>query len=151
LREPMGMWVYGCDRCQNVCPRNEPWLAQELPESNRVYAKASSFDLVRLIHMDKEYFKQHIQLHMFYMSSRDIWRWKMNVARVMGNSRDRIYIADLILAYRENDDERVLAMIAWALGQLGGEKAAQALQDFAQDTDGLMKEEINLALKKLST
>jgi len=149
LREPMGMWVYGCDRCQNVCPRNEPWLAQELPESNRVNAKAASFDLARLIHMDKEYFKQHIQPHMFYMSSRDIWRWKMNVARVMGNSRDRIYIADLIQAYPENDDERVLAMIAWALGQLGGQEAAQALHDFAQDADGLLKEEINLALKKL--
>lgn len=22
LREPMGLYVYGCDRCQNVCPRN---------------------------------------------------------------------------------------------------------------------------------
>jgi len=29
LREPMGMYVYGCDRCQNVCPRNVPWMTVE--------------------------------------------------------------------------------------------------------------------------
>ena len=36
LREPMGLWVYGCDRCQNVCPRNAPWLARELPVNQKV-------------------------------------------------------------------------------------------------------------------
>jgi epoxyqueuosine reductase len=77
-----------------------------------------------------------------------IGRWKMNVARVMGNSHDRNYAGDLILAYRENDDERVRAMIAWALGQLGGAEALLALQDFAHDADGLLKDEIDLALTK---
>lgn len=146
LRQPMGMWVYGCDRCQNVCPRNEPWLAQELPENKRASEKAAWFELPRLLHMDKEYFRKNIQPHMFYMSSRDIWRWKMNVARVIGNSHDQIYVDDLLLAYRENDDERVQAMIVWALGQLGGDKAASALQSFAVDADGIVKEEINFAL-----
>ncbi len=39
LREPMGMWVYGCDRCQNVCPRNEPWLNPELRKTNKPVKK----------------------------------------------------------------------------------------------------------------
>ncbi len=147
LREPMGMWGYGCDRCQNVCPRNEPWLNQELPENKKASEKAFWFDLVRLLHMDKEYFKQNIQPHMFYMSSRDIWRWKMNVARVMGNSHDQIYVDDLISAYGENQDDRVKAMIVWALGQLGGHDAASALQHFAADAEGMIKEEIEYALE----
>ena len=149
LREPMGMWVYGCDRCQNVCPRNEPWLNQELPENKRASEKAAWFDLVRLLHMDKEYFKQHIQPHMFYMSSRDIWRWKMNVARVMGNSHDQVYVDDLISAYGENDDERVQAMIVWALGQLGSHKASSALQQFAADAKGIIKQEIEFSLANI--
>ena len=90
LREPMGMWVYGCDRCQNVCPRNEAWMAQDLPVNLRAKAKSSAFDLIALLFMDRDYFKQYIWPHMFYMSSKDIWRWKMNVARVMGIVRIKL-------------------------------------------------------------
>jgi HEAT repeat protein len=71
----------------------------------------------------------------------------MNVARVMGNSHDQIYVDDLISAYGENQDDRVKAMIVWALGQLGGHDAASALQHFAADAEGMIKEEIEYALE----
>ncbi|MGE5405908.1 MAG: epoxyqueuosine reductase [Candidatus Saccharibacteria bacterium] len=147
LREPMGMWIYGCDRCQNVCPRNEAWNAQELPVNQAVAAKAEYFDLVRLLHMDRDYFKKNIWPHMFYMSPDDIWRWKMNVARVMGNSRDPVYAPELIKAFGENADERVTCMIAWALGRIGGEEARPALQGFAAKSSGQLLEEIEMALE----
>jgi len=123
LREPMGLYVYGCDRCQNVCPRNAAWLANDLDKNQKVFEKSEYFDLSRLLHMDVSYFETKIWPHMFYMSSNDLWRWKMNVARVMGNTNDVKYIPDLKKAYDENDDERVRAMISWSLEKLNGSKS----------------------------
>jgi epoxyqueuosine reductase len=147
LREPMGMCVYGCDRCQNVCPRNIPWMTWEKPQNHRVSAKAANFDLSCLLHMDKPYFEQKIWPHMFYMSADDLWRWKMNAARAMGNSLNPAYVADLIRAFKENSDERVKSMIAWALGRIGNKEAMAGLEKFSQDIKGIVKEEIEQAIK----
>lgn len=148
LREPMGMWVYGCDHCQNVCPRNKPWLAQDLPAHDKVAAMSRDFELQRLLHMDEKYFTARIWPRMFYMPPREIWRWKMNAARVMGNSRDPQYIPDLARAFWENEDERVKGMAAWALGQIGGPEAGKALEGILDGSNGMVREEIIRALEK---
>jgi len=146
LREPMGTWVYGCDRCQNVCPRNTAWQARKKPMNQRITAKADDFELPKLLHMDKAYFEQRIHPHMFYISTDNLWLWKMNTARAMGNSQNTDYIPDLIRAFVESDDERVKGMIAWSLGKLGGEKARSALNEFLQVSRGSVREEIERAL-----
>jgi epoxyqueuosine reductase len=151
LREPMGLYVYGCDRCQNVCPRNAAWLANDLPVNQKVAAKAKDFELEKLLHMDKPYFETRIWPHMFYMSYNDVWRWKMNVARVMGNTLDEKYVDDLIKAFEENQDERVSGMIAWALGKIGGIKAKNALGLFKAKSQGVVLEEISKALERDNT
>ncbi len=148
LREPMGLWIYGCDHCQNVCPRNRAWLAKELPINEKIAAKAPNFELSRLLRMDGEYFESRIWPHMFYMPLDDIWRWKMNVARVMGNSLDPKYVPDLIHAFVENDDERIRRMVAWALGRIGGADAKAALEKLRSDGDGGVRDEIELALSQ---
>jgi len=149
MREQMGTWVYGCDRCQDVCPRNQPWLAQELPVNEKVAAKAEHFSLPNLLHMDKELFESKIWPHMFYTPPDQIWRWHMNAARSMGNSLDARYVPDLIRAFQENGDERVRGMCAWALGRLGGDEAKAALEGFLAESDGRVRDESERALEAL--
>ena len=84
---------------------------------------------------------------MFYMSDKNLWRWKMNVARVMGNSLDPFYLPDLVRAFNENSDERVKAMIAWAMGHIGGEYGLSALKKIKPGATGLVKEELEDAMK----
>ncbi len=83
---------------------------------------------------------------MFYIDAENLWLWRMNVARVMGNTCDREYIPDLIRAFTENQDERVRGMIAWSLGRLGGPKAGTALEAFLNGSEGLVRKEIEQAL-----
>ncbi|HUW63498.1 MAG TPA: 4Fe-4S double cluster binding domain-containing protein [Spirochaetia bacterium] len=149
LREPMGMWVYGCDHCQNVCPRNQPWLAQALPVNEKVAAMVPDFALERLLHMDLAHFEARVRPHMFYMPPQEMWRWQMNAARAMGNSRDTAFVPDLARALRENTDERVKGMAAWALGRVGGPGAKQALETACNQKGGLVAHEIREALEQL--
>lgn len=150
LREPMGLRVYGCDRCQDVCPRNDAWAAQELSVNSRVVQKAPDFDLRSLLHMDVNYFKERIWPHMFYMPSEELWRFQMNVARAMGNSVDAAYVPDLARALKENQDARVRGMAAWALGRIGGQEAREVLVQHQDPADGLVAEEIKAALQMIS-
>ncbi len=84
--------------------------------------------------------------HMFYIRPDDFWKWKMNVARVMGNSRDDRYLSDLVKAFPENQDERVRGMIAWALGRIGTNQSKQSLESFLPTSQGLVRDEILSAI-----
>jgi len=147
LREPMGLYVYGCDRCQNVCPRNAAWLAEDLPVNPKVAAMQDDFRLERLLSMDRAFFEKHIWPRMFYMPPEHMWRWQMNAARAMGNTRDPEYIDALAAACTGNPDERVRAMSAWALGRIGTQRARAALQTLKQNASGRVLSEIEASLE----
>ena len=110
--------------------------------NRKVLKKSEHFDLSSLLHMDTLYFKEKIWPHMFYMSHKDIWRWKMNTARAMGNTKDPQYIPELLKAFDNSADTRVQSMCAWAMGRIGGRQGRQALDRIQKDTPDRVVDEL---------
>jgi len=100
--------------------------------------------------MNRDFFLERVWPHMFYMSDKDLWRWHMNVARAMGNSFNDRYVPELASALRDNGDERVRAMAAWALGRIGGVAARKALEMHLSKEDGIVRTEVRSALDHLT-
>jgi len=148
MRAPMGTWIYGCDRCQEVCPRNQPWMSQDLPANPALEARAGDFTLEKLLTMDAEHHASRVWPLTFYISRKNTGLLQMNAARALGNQGDRDHAPALIKSLNENPDERVRGMAAWALGRLGGgAQAVAALEAARPRADGLAAEEIARALE----
>jgi epoxyqueuosine reductase len=149
LREPMGTWLYGCDRCQEVCPRNQAWMTQALPENPRLMTRASDFDPITILTMDEEHYTKKVWPLAFYISRQKMSKWQMNAARALGNFGDRGHIPALIQAFTENPYDLVRAMSAWALGSLGGERARRTLESKRTLENDIVREEIDRALEAM--
>jgi epoxyqueuosine reductase len=149
LREPMGTWVYGCDRCQEVCPRNQPWMNQELPENSPLVARAPDFALTTLLTMNDDHYVKKVWPLTFYISRKRTSKWQMNAARALGNLGDRDNIPALIGALNDSPHDIVRGMSAWALGRLGSKRAKDALEAGVSREDGAVKQEIQQALEAL--
>ncbi len=149
LREPMGTWVYGCDRCQEVCPRNQAWMNQNLPENPSLQDREPDFELTTLLTMNNDHYINKVWPHAFYISKEEVSKWQMNAARALGNLGDRDTIPVLIKALKDSPYEIVRGMSAWALGRLGGSRAKRALETYNVGEDGLVRTEIKQALEIL--
>lgn len=146
LREPMGTWVYGCDVCQEACPRNRPWTRQDLPANEDLRKRARDLSLEALLAMDQEHYENLVWPYFFYISRSRIDRWQMNAARAMGNTGDAAYIPHLEKALESSPYPNVRGMSAWALGRLGGARARAALERRRKAETSLVAEEIARAL-----
>jgi epoxyqueuosine reductase len=149
LREPMSTWVYGCDRCQQVCPRNQPWMNQALPENPTLKARVSDFALTTLLTMSDDHYHNKVWPLMFYISRKKKSKWQMNAARALGNLGDKGYVPILITTMKESPYEEVRAMCAWALGRLSGKQAREALEARRNTEDGIVRAEIEQALETM--
>jgi epoxyqueuosine reductase len=149
FREPMGCWVYGCDRCQEVCPRNQTWLNQKLPENESLTRRAPDFDLRALLSMDERHYVERVWPLAFYISRKNAAKWQMNAARALGNLGDADNAPLLARTLVESPHEMVRGMCAWSLGRLGGARARAALEGRLPREQGWVRAEIEQALETI--
>jgi epoxyqueuosine reductase len=150
LREPMGTWIYGCDRCQEVCPRNQPWLNQVLPENGPLAQRTADFALGTLLTMDDQHYVNKVWTLAFYISRKKAAKWQMNAARALGNQGDPDNVPVLVNSLNDSPHEIVRGMCAWSLGRLGGARAKAALEACRSRENGMVREEIDQALDSIS-
>ena len=149
LRSAMGQWVYGCDICQDVCPWNQK---QAQPTDEPAFQARTGFDfpkLVDLLEMDQEAFSKTFKGSPIKRTKRrGLLR---NAAVVLGNVGSKADVP--VLAQALGDDEPLVrGHAAWALGQIGGDQAAQILVDGLQtETDADVIEEMHLAIETIRT
>lgn len=146
IREPMGTWIFGCDVCQQVCPRNQPRLKAKLPPNPYLEHVANDLRLDKLLNMSDEYFFNRVLPRLSYIKQKRYVQ--RNAAVALGNLGTEESVAPLAQAM-QNPDELVRGHAAWALGRIGSGRAKQTLEaSLSRETSAYAREEIREALAR---
>jgi len=114
IRERMGTWIFGCDICQEVCPRNRKKLEGTLPEGRYLEEIGADFDLKKMLNMDEEYFGKLRPLTYYIWQKKYLQR---NAAIALGNLAEVSAIPELEKALAD-PEEMVRTSAAWALEKI---------------------------------
>jgi epoxyqueuosine reductase len=143
VREHMGTWLYGCDVCQQVCPRNQPRLKAKLPPNPYLEYIAADFQLENLVNMTDDHFRRLYTLLNYVDNKRYLQR---NAAVALGNEANAAALPALAKAM-DSSDEALRGHVAWALGRIGGASARRILESsLARESSQYMRDEISAAL-----
>jgi epoxyqueuosine reductase len=146
-RGKMGNRVYGCDTCQQVCPKNRKinFTHQEecLPDP-----ELSKPSLTSLLSVGKKEFQVK------WGPTAAAWRGKKPIQRnaimALAHFKDKSAIPELIELMEQDTRPVIRGTAAWALGKIGGHKAKQALEKTKmKEQDETVQEEITKGLEMI--
>src|SRR5690606_37730447 len=140
----IGLHLFGCDICQEVCPWNRK--ARRSPmEEFMARPELVSLEAADLLAISPEAFGATFRGTAIKRTRRK--GLARNAAVVLGNTGDRRWVPSLTEALSSHDDPLVRGHAAWALGALGGSAAKQALEGSLQnEAAAYVVEEIRYAL-----
>lgn len=130
LRSPMGDWVFGCDVCQLVCPWNQRFAEKNTPwEAFRFQSEVADPALEREIALSEEKFRRKFKGSPVKRAKRR--GYLRNVAVAIGNEKMGEALSGLEQALQD-PEPLIRSHAAWALGEIGGQKAGRALKNALQ-------------------
>jgi len=143
LRPLMGNWIYGCDLCQDVCPFNR--FTQPTRESaflpDLAFAEAAP-PLLDILMLDERTFQSRFA----HSPIKRIKRTRLirNACVAAGNWGSETAVPALC-ALLADRDPIIRGHAVWALRQIGGDTAQQALVTLRSiERDEMVLEEINV-------
>jgi len=115
-REQMGLWMYGCDACQDVCPMNAGKFTET--EEFPLLAQFERFmQPENILEMDEETYINIVNPRFWYIGEAGLWLWKCNALRIMINAGDEKY-HHFIKKYSNDDDPRIQEVAQWGCEKL---------------------------------
>ena len=147
LRSGIGNWIFGCDICQEVCPWNQKYARPTQDDAFQVREALDAPNLVDLLQMDQATFSKKFKGSPIKRAKRrGLLR---NVAVALGNTGNVSDVPALVDALHDSE-VLIRQHAAWALGEIGGTRARQALERaLCDEEDAEVDNEIRLALREM--
>lgn len=148
LRPQIGEWAFGCDVCQQICPYNRRKAKRSRwPEFSAGAGAGPYLKIIEVLGIQsEEAFESRFGHTPLTRAGRE--GLLRNCCVVAGNLKLTEAVPALARCLREDGSALVRGHAAWALGEIGGEEAEEALRSAAEtEEDGWCLQEIRLALE----
>ena len=126
FRGKIGNRLYGCDTCQQVCPKNKG-IDFHIHKEFEPDPEAAKPKLKPLLRISNREFKEKFG----YMAGS--WRGKKPIQRnaliALGHFKDETAIEDLKELLRKDPRPVIRGTAAWTLGKIGTEEAVKAINE----------------------
>jgi len=145
LRPLLGMRVFGCDACQDICPYNHGKAKVDSLRDSAIENRTDSVALATWLRLSSSDYRRLTSGTALRRASR--WQLLRNASVAAGNSGDPSLIEPLTNLLQHSRYPIVRGHSAWALGQYHTLTATAALNEaLATETEGDVLAEIKRAI-----